>query len=167
MSELSPRGRAGAGSRPLRGRGVSRLVDHRLQSQRELASPSDRPSAFGYEVIPERDRVRVATTGELDLLTVPELEATVRELVEAGFRHVIVDLRQAGFLDASGVRALLKLDASARAESAILEVIDGPANVQRVFELTGARARLRFRTPTGDGAIAQNGRGRLIPVRRP
>jgi anti-anti-sigma factor len=124
LSEVSTRRRtlgAGAGFRPIRGGGGSRLVDNWLRSESELPmGAADLPSAFGCEVISERDRLRVATTGELDLLTAPELEATVRELWQVGFRHVIVDLSEAGFLDVSGVGALLKLDASARGGARIV-----------------------------------------------
>jgi anti-sigma B factor antagonist len=101
-------------------------------------------SAFACEVIPERGRVRVAPVGELDLAAAPELDRTVRELWRSGFRAVVLDLRGVCFLDVSGLRLILELDAVARSDSSSFALIAGGRNVQRVFTLTGCGDRLRF-----------------------
>jgi anti-anti-sigma factor len=102
-------------------------------------------------VIPERDHVRVAAAGELDASAVPVLEHTIRELRDSGFEHVIVDLRDVDFLDSSGLRLLLDLSAAARADAHRIELIAGPPEVQRVFELTGTLGLLPFRDSNGRG----------------
>jgi anti-sigma B factor antagonist len=106
------------------------------------------PPAFHCDVIPERDRVRVAPVGELDLLTAPQLERTVRELLASGFDHVVLDLAELRFLDSTGLHLILSLRASADAAGHRLELRPGPPPVQRVFELTGTLDRARFEAPT-------------------
>jgi anti-anti-sigma factor len=126
--------------------GMPRLLEGR---ERRAVSPAGRgiglPPRFGCEVIPERDRVRIAPAGELDLATAPELERTAGELWAAGFTHVVLDLREVCFLDVAGLRMILKLDAAARADGSTFELIPGPPQVQRVLDLTGAQERLRLR----------------------
>src|SRR4051794_22712159 len=92
------------------------------------------PAMFRCDVFPERERVRVAAAGELDLETGPQLEQTVRELLAAGFEHVIVDLTELVFLDSSGLRAILRLQACSAAGAFRFELRPGPPAVQRIFE---------------------------------
>ena len=56
--------------------------------------------------------------GELDIATVPQLEATIHELVESGFDHVVLDLANVE----DGLR---------------LQVRPGPPAVQKIFTLSG------------------------------
>jgi anti-sigma B factor antagonist len=107
------------------------------------------PPEFDYEVIPERDHVRVAPAGELDVSSAPVLEHAIRELRDSGFEHVIVDLRDVCFLDSTGLRLLLDLSSAARADAHRIELIAGPPEVQRVFELTGTLGALPFRDSNG------------------
>jgi anti-sigma B factor antagonist len=107
------------------------------------------PPPFGCEVFPERDHVRIAPVGELDLATVPELRDVVHELRVSGFDHLVLDLRGLCFLDSTGLRLLLELASAARADSHRLELIPGPPTVQRLFELSGTAAELPFRARDG------------------
>ena len=100
--------------------------------------------AFHCEVVPQRDRVRVAPVGELDILTAPELERVVRELLQSGFDHLIIDLAQLDFLESSGLKLLLTLQGEAVRGEFALELLPGCAAVQRVFELTSTFALLPF-----------------------
>ena len=43
------------------------------------------PEPFRVEVYPERDSVRVVPVGEVDIATVGEIDARLRELSQAGF----------------------------------------------------------------------------------
>ena len=112
-----------------------------------LASLPAAPATFRCDVVPERDRVRVALAGELDLASAPHLERSVWELVDAGFEHVIVDLTELDFLDASGLRALLRLQASSADGAFQFELKPGPPSVQRIFELSGTADLLTFIVP--------------------
>lgn len=82
--------------------------------------------------------------GTLDLATAPGLDRQLTELREAGWKLIVVDLGGLRFMDSSGLRLLLRWDAEARRDGFSLQLVPGPAPVQRVFELTGMTERLPF-----------------------
>jgi len=109
--------------------------------------PHSRPvpaGRFHVHVEPDRDTVRVCPAGEVDLATVGEVRSRIDELVAAGFQRLVIDLRQTTFLDSSGLRLLLEVDAASRAAAWKLAIIEGPLAVQRAFEITGLRSVLPF-----------------------
>ena len=99
---------------------------------------------FRIDVEPSRDSVRVAPVGELDLATVDKLRAEVDRLRESGFTNLVLDLRGVRFLDSTGLRLVLELDAAATADGQELKIIRGAAVVQRIFEVTQVSERLKF-----------------------
>jgi anti-anti-sigma factor len=101
--------------------------------------------SFRVEVHPERDTVRVAPVGELDLLGAEQLDQRLTELHDAGFRKLVVDLRRVTFIDSRGVILIIRWDAHARHNGMELSLTEGPRAVQRIFELTGVLDRLPFR----------------------
>jgi anti-sigma B factor antagonist len=96
---------------------------------------------------PSRDSVRVAPVGELDLATVDKLRAEVERLRESGFTQLVLDLRGVRFLDSTGLRLVLELDAAAREASQELRIIRGSPVVQRIFDVTQVSDRLTFVEP--------------------
>jgi anti-anti-sigma factor len=100
--------------------------------------------SFSVEVHPERDSVRVVPVGELDIATVGEIDARLRELNRAGFRHLVLDLRQLTFMDSSGLRMILEWDGRARRDGISFAVSPAPAAVQRMFEVAGVLDQLPF-----------------------
>lgn len=83
---------------------------------------------------------RLALSGELDIATVPVAEQALRR--HEGDNELVLDLRGLRFMDSSGLRVILSL---AEAETpAVLHIIRGPDQVNRVFELTGAAERLNL-----------------------
>jgi anti-sigma B factor antagonist len=102
---------------------------------------------FRIDVEPERDSVRIAPVGELDIATVEKLRAEADRLREAGFKRLVLDLRGVRFLDSTGLRLVLELDAAAREASHELLLIRGSAVVQRIFEVTQVTDRLTFVEP--------------------
>ena len=62
--------------------------------------------------------MRVAPFGELDIATVDKLQAEVSQLLETGFAKIVLDLRGVRFLDSTGLRLVLELDAAARSRFA-------------------------------------------------
>jgi anti-sigma B factor antagonist len=101
---------------------------------------------FHVDVEPERDVVRICPAGEVDLATVGVVRERVADVTSAGFRRVVIDLRQVTFLDSTGLRLLLELNAASQSDGWELGVIQGSAEVQRVFEVTGLRSLLPFIT---------------------
>src|SRR3954451_15405963 len=108
------------------------------------ATQQETSSLFTVEIEPERDIVRVCPCGELDLATIPRLREPIDELVAAGFDRGVLDLRELTFLDSSGLRLVLELAGASRADGWELALIEGAAEVQRVFEVTGLRPLLPF-----------------------
>ena len=104
---------------------------------------------FRCDVDPDRASVIVRPVGELDLATVPIVDAHLAELEEAGFKSLVLDLRGVRFLDSSGLRLVLSWDARARADGVDLSLVPGPPAVQRVFEVAGVEALLTFSRPAG------------------
>src|SRR4051794_38555791 len=84
------------------------------------------PTRFRCDVFPERDRVRVAPAGELDIATAPRLDSAIRELLESGFDDVLVDLGDVEFLDSTGLRLILSLDAGSASGGYRLRLRPGP-----------------------------------------
>lgn len=81
--------------------------------------------------------------GELDLATVGVAEDTLSSLPDGG-QTLVLDLRDLVFLDSSGLRLILTSTESERAGGREVYVVKGPAQVNRVFELTGAGERLNL-----------------------
>ena len=95
----------------------------------------------------DREGPRLSLTGELDLDTVPELEAAVAAARAEGADEVVVDLSGLGFMDSSGLRCLVQADDRATAEGWRLILVRGPDPVHRVFEITRMDQRLTFAHP--------------------
>jgi anti-anti-sigma factor len=69
------------------------------------------------------------------------------EVLGRGFERVVLDLREVSFIDSTGLRAVLEIDSAGRAAGVEFAMVPGPAGVQRIFDLTGTDAALRFITP--------------------
>lgn len=128
---------------------------HRMPRRRRAVGNETEapPSPLRVDVWPDGDAVYVCPVGEIDLDTVSRVRDRLEELRAAGFRRLILDLRGVTFLDSTGIRLALETDASARADGFDFALIEGPANVQRAFEITGLRGGLPFiDPPRGVGA---------------
>lgn len=62
---------------------------------------------FGLHVTTTRGATVVQATGELDLASAPHLRDCLRQLIDAGSRRLVVDLRGVTFLDSSGLGVLV------------------------------------------------------------
>jgi anti-anti-sigma factor len=71
----------------------------------------------------------LALRGELDMASLPQLEAAVAGMRQNGNR-LIVDLRELSFLDSMGLEFLIQLDADVE-----LVVVRGPRAVHRLFDV--------------------------------
>ena len=90
-----------------------------------------------------RDAAWVHVGGELDLATAPQLTQPLR-LPELQARLVVLDLRELTFIDSSGLHAIIDADRRIRRAGRRLVVLRGPANVDRLFTLTGSSDRLEI-----------------------
>ena len=86
--------------------------------------------------------VRLSAHGELDLATAAVFGEALSECVRDRPRHVVVDLADVPFIDASGLRVII--DARDRQQAAGGDfLISRPSRqVVRVLEIAGSRAEL-------------------------
>lgn len=124
-------------------------------------SPHD-PAALVIAVDPQRDAVRVAPAGELDVANVGALHAQLNELREAGFQDIVLDLRELTFMDSSAVRLILKEGRLAHATGQRLSLIKGPSAVQRVLDICGLPQSLEFAGPPPAPSPARRAAARLV-----
>ena len=111
-----------------------------------VVDPPNQPTPFRVDVHPERDAVRVAPAGELDLTTAALLEKQLHELRSAGFERVVLDLRALTFIDSSGIRVVVAEHRFAEQAERRFSVICGPPAVQRALEVCGLLGLLHVDT---------------------
>jgi anti-sigma B factor antagonist len=95
---------------------------------------------------PGRGRVIVRAQGELDLMSVPELEAALEEAGEEGVA-IELDLAELEFIDSTGVHLILRTSARSRRHGRDFAITAASPEVRRAFELVGLLDRLPFRDP--------------------
>jgi anti-anti-sigma factor len=93
----------------------------------------------------EPGRYVLALGGELDLGSVPAFEAAAARLADMGRDELLVDISEVGFIDSTGVRAILTVKAECEQRACGFSVTHGSAATERVFELTRLLERLPFR----------------------
>jgi len=109
------------------------------------ASSSSLVQPFQADVVVGRDEVVVALAGELDLQSADVLEREVAALRAAGRDRIVIDLREVGFIDSTGLRVLLGLHRTAEHEGRLISLVRGPHPVQRIFELTATAQLFHWR----------------------
>ena len=112
----------------------------RLRPAGSRAGGQSRDSApFRVVVREHRHVVRISPSGEVDIGTVGQIREQLDNATTSGASHVVLDLRGVTFPDSTGLHLVLEADAASRAQGWEFELIGGPARVQRIFDVTGAR----------------------------
>jgi anti-sigma B factor antagonist len=109
---------------------------------------------FGIEdrPLPEGDAYLVAVTGEVDIFTAPELEERVSAAVGAGASRLVVDLREATFIDSSSLGVLIGAHRRLEEQGGrVIVVCDNPAIV-KTLKITGLDGVFTL-VDTLDGAL--------------
>lgn len=75
--------------------------------------------------------------GELDLSSVPELNAAIDRLTAEGERHLLLDLSELTFCDSTGIAAFVRGDNRAAADGGWLRITGAAGRVARVLQVTG------------------------------
>jgi anti-anti-sigma factor len=89
--------------------------------------------------------VRVLLFGEMDLSVIGSVDREIRRAEAGDAERIVLDLGELEFLDASGIRLLLHLNARSRSNGGRLRVARPRSpQVQRVIDLTGAGDVLPF-----------------------
>jgi anti-sigma B factor antagonist len=82
---------------------------------------------------------QVSVSGEMDLSVTDEVDREMRRAEASDAKSIVLDLNRLDFMDASGIRLLLKLDSRSRDNGGRLRIMRSPApQVRRVLALTGA-----------------------------
>ena len=115
-----------------------------MSLQRHPYEPQADASPLICGVIPERDGVRVTLVGSLDRATAQVLEQQLQELLDAGFRRLIIDLGRLSFMDSTGLRLALRWDAAARADGFEIGFLPGSPAIPAVSQVTGTTDAVPF-----------------------
>ena len=98
------------------------------------------------------DGVILALAGDIDISSAEEFSDEVRALMEGAEGEVVLSLENCGFIDSTGIRALIGLarELRTRGQTLVLSGLNGQP--RRVFELTGLLDRRDFemRDPASD-----------------
>jgi anti-anti-sigma factor len=94
------------------------------------------------QLVPNRDVIAVEITGEIDLATVDVIHGTLRDLRDAGFSRIHIDLRRVAFMDLRGLALLLQWSDLAAIEGLALTIEPGVGAAWRVIELADVAQRL-------------------------
>jgi anti-sigma B factor antagonist len=90
-------------------------------------------------------------SGELDLVSGAELEAAVRGLCGTDTTGIVIDMSELGFIDSTGVRALVVAQRLCEQHGHEFGLVPGPKSIQRIFEVTGLDKVLPFSDARPDG----------------
>ena len=99
-------------------------------------------SPFSLSVRPDRDRVIVSLSGELDCAATPGVRARLDELRDAGWARVVLDVGEMTFVDSAGVHLFLDARERAAREGWEVTVAGACAALDRVAEITGVAGLL-------------------------
>lgn len=108
---------------------------------RPEAHPYPYPRELEIVRLNQADRLTLAIHGEIDLASAPALERELRE-AETSARRIVVDLAGLEFVDSTGIHMLMNAQARAQSNGHELVFTHLPAQVQRLFNLTGVDVRL-------------------------
>jgi anti-sigma B factor antagonist len=100
----------------------------------------------------------LAVRGQMDLATVPALEARLNAAIRESVGAFVLDLSNVDFLDSTGLAVLLRARGLLGREDRALVVICPFGPVRRVFELAGLSTVFAL-YPSRDAAAAD-----LVPV---
>ena len=88
---------------------------------------------------------RVRLLGEMDLSVIGSVDREISRVEATDAARIVLDLGELEFLDASGIRLLLHLNARSRSNGRRLCITRARSpQVQRVIDLTGAADELPF-----------------------
>jgi anti-anti-sigma factor len=119
---------------------------------RESAPPQVTVAPTAQVTVAPTAQVTVAPTGDFDAASYRSVEREVRQLYGSGVERVVLDLRNVGFLDSSGLRALISLRNDAKRTRRGLTLVPGPPGVQRIFVLTATRGLFDWHEGNGSAA---------------
>src|SRR5205823_5555570 len=107
-----------------------------------------RPGGLGLRDNAQGDCHTLSLVGELDLVTAPELRATINSLCKGGAREIVLDLHELAFIDSTGLGMILTASQVCERHGCDFSLTRVQPPAQRLFELTGLVGRLSLRGRT-------------------
>lgn len=98
----------------------------------------------------------VAVSGEVDVYSAPALRDGLTELLEAG-TSVVVDLSDVGFLDSTGLGALVAARTTASEHGAQLSLVCTHQRILKLFTITGLDGVFQIRSSVSEALEALAG----------
>jgi anti-sigma B factor antagonist len=98
---------------------------------------ADSPAGLDLTVAQHDGTASVAARGEVDIHTCAALEKALVELAGQGARAVTLDLGEVGFIDSSGLRALVVGHNALQERGGALVVANPSPATARLLEVTG------------------------------
>jgi anti-sigma B factor antagonist len=87
--------------------------------------------------IEHREQIAICRlTGELDAGAATDLVAVLDREIDAGVHRLVVDLARVGYIDSSGLGALVKVLKKARSAGGDVRLVGPGPDVRKVLELT-------------------------------
>jgi anti-sigma B factor antagonist len=96
----------------------------------------------------------VAVNGEVDVYSAPALKDRITELLEAGDTTLIVDLGGVGFLDSTGLGALVEARAATTEAGGSLPLVCSQERILKLFTITGLDGVFTIHSSVGDAVAA-------------
>jgi anti-anti-sigma factor len=127
------------------------IVNHRQDTRFGAGDPFAR-RAFEVQDVVSDGRHRLVLTGELDLAPAAELESMLLRLCGDGTKEIALDLSKLRFMGSTGLRLVLLAKELCEEHGYEFLLVPGPANIQRMFELTGLLDVLPFEAD-GSGVL--------------
>lgn len=90
-----------------------------------------------YQLIDGGEATTIRLTGEIDLGTLDDLRAAVKEARAAGAEQILLDFRGVDFIDSTGLSSVMLMHNDAPRSGYTLSVLADDGPVRRAFELTG------------------------------
>ena len=96
----------------------------------------------------------VAVTGEVDVYSAPALKDKITELLESGRNTLIVDLSGVGFLDSTGLGALVEARAATTEAGGALPLVCNQERILKLFTITGLDGVFTIHSTVDDAVAA-------------
>ncbi|MFC1755013.1 STAS domain-containing protein [Thermoproteota archaeon] len=79
----------------------------------------------------------VSVQGEIDIYTCPELNKTVRELLDNGHKNLVLNLENTQYIDSTGLGAIAHAAKRLDESKGVVNVICTKPQICKIFEISG------------------------------
>ena len=108
------------------------------------------PVDLELETAPAGEWMVLTVGGEVDLNTAPQLKERINSLITQGHNHIVVDLERVGFMDSTGLSALVSGLMRTGEGNGEMAVVCTTPHVLRLLALTGLDQVLKVRSSVAE-----------------